>query len=392
MAKTKLFESWTFRLQLPPPFDDPKYSGAKPMGFSQYNTSSTAQKATLHAPTLRALLAYAKLVSATENGQSVDDLGAIGHQGNTYRISEYRSANKTDCVVFNPVTGKFSAVQIEDGSQVLKPYSLGAGNGSGSALLFCLMPVLNEDDEFRQKFQEFTSHYENGWADMDAAFECALVLCDNVYRRIENSKQLGMGTYTDFTGAIRITPCLKEPLAGRFRQFLGIRHMKRDVKILEALFPALEERKAVTLFGDGDFGEDGAFFLPIHTRDLTRRICLHERYAEGLTDERDMNMTPGSCPSLYCDLELRNDPDNGHSYLGWNEAEKAYYITDWIGYIAEWLSKLGYHLDGKMFAVVEGGMSYYTITVDGDKVTSEEFIPDATYVDEFYACEESEDT
>ena len=48
MAKTKLFESWTFRLQLPPPFDDPKYSGAKPMGFSQYNTSSTAQKATLH--------------------------------------------------------------------------------------------------------------------------------------------------------------------------------------------------------------------------------------------------------------------------------------------------------------------------------------------------------
>ena len=191
MAKTKLFESWTFRLQLPPPFDDPKYSGAKPMGFSQYNTSSTAQKATLHAPTLRALLAYAKLVSATENGQSVDDLGAIGHQGNTYRISEYRSANKTDCVVFNPVTGKFSAVQIEDGSQVLKPYSLGAGNGSGSALLFWLMPVLNEDDEFRQKFQEFTSHYENGWADMDAAFECALVLCDNVYRRIENSKQLG---------------------------------------------------------------------------------------------------------------------------------------------------------------------------------------------------------
>lgn len=134
MAKTKLFESWTFRLQLPPPFDDPKYSGAKPMGFSQYNTSSTAQKATLHAPTLRALLAYAKLVSATENGQSVDDLGAIGHQGNTYRISEYRSANKTDCVVFNPVTGKFSAVQIEDGSQVLKPYSLGAGTATSHSL------------------------------------------------------------------------------------------------------------------------------------------------------------------------------------------------------------------------------------------------------------------
>lgn len=32
------------------------------------------------------------------------------------------------------------------------------------------------------------------------------------------------------------------------------------------------------------------------------------------------------------------------------------------------------------------------MSTHGDKVTSEEFIPDATYVDEFYACEESEDT
>lgn len=191
MAKTKLFEAWSFRLQQPAPFDDPKYAGSKSMGFSQYNTSTTAQKSTLHAPTMRALLAYAKLVSATENGQSVDGLGAIGHQGTTYRISEYRSANKTDCVVFNPVTGKFNAAQVEDGTQALKPYSVGAGNGTGSGLLFCLMPVLNEDDEFRQKFQEFVSLLESGWADMDAAFECALTLCDNVYRRIENSKQLG---------------------------------------------------------------------------------------------------------------------------------------------------------------------------------------------------------
>lgn len=191
MSKTKLFESWSFRLQHPAPFDDPQYSGAKAMGFSQYNISSTAQKATLHAPTMRALLAYAKLVSATENGQSTDGLGAIGHQGTTYHIGEYRSGNKTDCVIFNPVTGKFTAVQIEDGSTCLKPYSIGAGNGTGSALLFCLMPIFMEDDEFRQKFQELVSHYEGNWSDMDAAFECALMLCDNVYRRVENSKQLG---------------------------------------------------------------------------------------------------------------------------------------------------------------------------------------------------------
>ena len=80
---------------------------------------------------------------------------------------------------------------------------------------------------------------------------------------------------------------------------------------------------------------------------------------------------------------MLNDPDNGRSYLGWNEAEKSYYITDWIELIARWVSARGYHLDGKMFAVVEGGRSYYMITVDGAKVTSTEFTPEATYVSEF---------
>ena len=39
-----------------------------------------------------------------------------------------------------------------------------------------------------------------------------------------------MGTNTDFTRAIRITPCVEEPLATRLKQFMDIRHMKRNVK------------------------------------------------------------------------------------------------------------------------------------------------------------------
>lgn len=191
MSKTKLFESWTFRLQLPAPFDDPQYAGAKNHSFSQYNISSTAQKSTLHAPSLRALLAFAKLVSASEKGQSTEGLGAIGHQGSTFRISEYHSANKTDCVVFNPVTGKFNAAQVDDGTDTLKPYSVGPSNGSGTGLLFCLMPILHQDEEFQRNFQEFLTHYDSGWTDMDGAFNCALILCDNMYRRIESSKTLG---------------------------------------------------------------------------------------------------------------------------------------------------------------------------------------------------------
>lgn len=50
-----------------------------------------------------------------------------------------------------------------------------------------------------------------------------------------------MGTNTDFTGAIRITPCVEEPLATRLKQFMDIRHMKRNVKTLHTLFPDLED-------------------------------------------------------------------------------------------------------------------------------------------------------
>ena len=141
MGKSKLFESWSFKMELPKPFDDPKYSGGKDFGRSKYNAVGSVKKASLHAPSLRALLAYAKLVSETEAGNDTTGLGAIGHQDSTYRIAEYISANKTDCVVFNPGTGKFISGRFPNGLYQSTPYTLGIGNCSGSALLFALMPL-----------------------------------------------------------------------------------------------------------------------------------------------------------------------------------------------------------------------------------------------------------
>ena len=166
MGRGKLFEAWSFRLAQPTPFDDPQYSGAKGVGLSRYNTAGSARKATLHAPTMRALLAYAKLVSACESGAYVEDLGAIGHQDSTYRIAEYCSASKRDCVVFTPNTGKFIVSQFPNGSDTPAPYSVGAGSGSGTALLFCLMPVLEEDDEFRTYFAHFRELMDAGWTEI----------------------------------------------------------------------------------------------------------------------------------------------------------------------------------------------------------------------------------
>ena len=152
MARGKLFESWSFKLSIPAPFDDPKYSGAQNHGQSQYNYAGSVQKATLHAPTMRALLAYAKLANAAEAGTYTEDLGVVGHQGSSYRIAEYCSANKRDCVVFSTSTGKFIAGQFENGDPTPKAYTVGAGQASGSALLFCLMPVFETDTEFQHEF------------------------------------------------------------------------------------------------------------------------------------------------------------------------------------------------------------------------------------------------
>ena len=192
MARGKLFESWSFKLSIPAPFDDPKYSGAQNHGQSQYNYSGSVQKATLHAPTMRALLAYAKLANAAEAGTYTEDLGVVGHQGSSYRIAEYCSANKRDCVVFSTSTGKFIAGQFENGDPTPKAYTVGAGQASGSALLFCLMPVFETDTEFQHEFEEFREAMKNNWPDMDSAFENALRLCDNIYRRVENANSLNM--------------------------------------------------------------------------------------------------------------------------------------------------------------------------------------------------------
>ena len=191
MARGKLFESWTFRQSLPAPFDEPGCAGQKDYGLSKYNCAGSVQKSSLHAPTLRALLAYAKLVSAAQRGESTDGLGAAGHQDATYRISEYRSGDKTDCVVFVPNTGKFIAGRFTDGSDHPCPYTVGPGAASGSTLLFALMPVFEEDAEFADRFAEFRRQMEDGWPDPGAALETALTLCDNVYRRIENARGLG---------------------------------------------------------------------------------------------------------------------------------------------------------------------------------------------------------
>lgn len=192
-----------------------------------------------------------------------------------------------------------------------------------------------------------------------------------------------MGTNTDFYGALRIQPQLATDLAARMEDFVSIRHMRRSESELEKLYPTVEERRPRSLLGDGNFGPEGSFFLPVECRDLYFQVEEGgEVRVEGFDCLLDINVPPKECPSLYCDLELVQSPKENCTYLLWSQEEKTYYFTEWIELIARLLDPLGYKLDGQIFACVEGGLSFYTITVKDSVVESEEFEIPCTYWDE----------
>lgn len=188
MAKSKLFADWTWRQELPKEFADPSVQPKRTDVFSKYNSTSSKQSS-MHAPTLRALLAYAALVNAAEQGDPVDGLGAVGSQNDDRLVAEYPGA-KPECVVFNKRNCRFTAGIIRTPGDPPGGYTLGETACSGEALLFTLMPLFLDDDEFSEGFKELCDAAKNGYPDLDSASRAAILLCDNVYRRIENHAAL----------------------------------------------------------------------------------------------------------------------------------------------------------------------------------------------------------
>lgn len=175
MAKSKLFDSWTFQLPYPAPFDDKTAVAKTHSDIGSRHNLATAAQSTLHAPTLRAILAYLNLKNGTGTG-------AVGFQNNDLINAEYDGATHYTAVVYNRQKGKFFAAIYDVGSDVPKPYTLASKGETGSALIFTLMSIFLEDEEFAQAFAEFERLIDQN--DLLALTKEAALLCDNVYRRI----------------------------------------------------------------------------------------------------------------------------------------------------------------------------------------------------------------
>lgn len=206
-----LIDNWTFRRALPDPFkdytDDPTFNGIA----SKYCTQPRP-KATLHAATLRAVLAYMEL-ETTAGGSSTEAIGAIGSQGNNYTIAEYPSkTGELHVVIYNRLNGKFIAGRYStppDTESNPDKYVLKEADNSGAALLFALLPTALADEECNGFYQTLKEHHDNGYPDIDEAAKTAALLCDNLYRRIRYGATLPSGEIKSSITSGGVIPAVK---------------------------------------------------------------------------------------------------------------------------------------------------------------------------------------
>lgn len=185
MAKTRLYENWTWNVTLPEPFNELPTKRST-SATSKYNTAATP--ATLHGAVLRALMEYMEIDTTISSSTSES---AIGTQGDQI-MAEYRSKSKQiHAVVFNRKNGTFRAGCFADANSNPTVYTLAETGSSGSALFFALIPEAMQDEEFKDNYDVLLKCKEAGFSDMELAANSAMILCDNLYRRVENAKSVG---------------------------------------------------------------------------------------------------------------------------------------------------------------------------------------------------------
>ena len=72
-----------------------------------------------------------------------------------------------------------------------KPYVLKEDKNTGTALFFALIRKAMTDEEFSEEYNLLLEEKKAGFPDLQKAAKSAYILCDNLYRRIENASDLG---------------------------------------------------------------------------------------------------------------------------------------------------------------------------------------------------------
>ena len=203
MANTKLFESWTFNWPLPEPFAGEvenygKKTSTEPECISKHNHMTRGKRSTLHGPTIRALILVSEIIEGTTTGGF--GLRRENNLVKWYCMEYVRTAGttrETRILLYDPINGRCKG--MAKNQTVLSPLPvIGGSNGasSGKEILMLLAYASLErgllyDEEFCTTFEHFREEQKKGFPSPADAMKQAFLLCDNLYRRIENRDSLG---------------------------------------------------------------------------------------------------------------------------------------------------------------------------------------------------------
>lgn len=172
---SKLF---AFSRPLPAPF-----SGTRSKKVAVSSKYGDGTEATLTATVLKGVLAYCGCKTGAEEGA----VGQLGQKG----VAEYKSKAGPDAfhlAVYDPSSGSVLASVYDKNTEMMETYACNTSGKDGAAIVLAMLPTLMEDDEFHDTLDAFEKEYIAGFPDKDEARKLGGILCDNVYRRVEDSK------------------------------------------------------------------------------------------------------------------------------------------------------------------------------------------------------------
>ena len=200
---TALYETWTFQQEVPGLIQDllnrlqKQKTSTKASDCSQYNTCR-AKSATLHAPTLRAILWLAELYEGLETE------GAVGRQfgennETNYYCMEYKNKDVSYALIYNWKNGRFKGC-VQTGDAVLKISSIQKDKHIVE-LYIALLAFASTCYGTELYNAEFSQHFDSILKmlsldlemDEETLLTNAYICCDNLYRRVESGLSLKNG-------------------------------------------------------------------------------------------------------------------------------------------------------------------------------------------------------
>lgn len=198
----KIFEDWSFKRGMPEPFAGVvaargKKDSTEAGCISVHNRMQRTKRATLHASTLRSLLA----VSAIIRGEVK---GAFGVQTEAGTVKQYcmeyvkpaGAGVEVRIGTYEPERGKWKGI-VKNGPALTAYPQIGERGASGKEILMMFVfasltdtgPLY--DSEFSNTFMKLNEEIEKGFPNLERATDLACLCCDNLYRRLVNRDALG---------------------------------------------------------------------------------------------------------------------------------------------------------------------------------------------------------